>query len=123
MLGIGLNDAAGRTAYLAGFNAAKALLFEHEHRDKNYTSHGRVQAYFARLTKGDERIDPGLRAFLSNAYNLKRLADYETGPDAQVSAERAKKATEMAHRFVTCIAGLLSPNGRTPRVLEDVPKS
>ena len=28
MLGIGLADAAGRTAYLAGFHAAQALIFE-----------------------------------------------------------------------------------------------
>jgi hypothetical protein len=35
MLGVGLNDATGRTAYLAGYNAAKALLFEH--RNINYT--------------------------------------------------------------------------------------
>jgi uncharacterized protein len=63
MLNVGLNDAAGRTAYLAGYNAAKALLFEH--RNRNYTSHGRVQTNFAQLTKGDERIDPHLRAFLA----------------------------------------------------------
>ena len=28
MLGVGLNEAAGRTAYLAGFHAAQALIFE-----------------------------------------------------------------------------------------------
>jgi len=27
MLGVGLNDAAGRTAYLAGFHAAQAFIF------------------------------------------------------------------------------------------------
>jgi uncharacterized protein (UPF0332 family) len=111
MLNVGLNDAAGRTAYLAGYNAAKALLFEH--RNRNYTSHGRVQTNFAQLTKDDERIDPHLRAFLSNAYNLKRLADYETGPGSEVSAERAREATQTAHRFVERVAGMLPPNGHT----------
>jgi uncharacterized protein (UPF0332 family) len=28
MLGVGLNEAAGRTAYLAGFHAAQAVIFE-----------------------------------------------------------------------------------------------
>jgi uncharacterized protein (UPF0332 family) len=28
MLGVGLNEAAGRTAYLAGFHAAQGLVFE-----------------------------------------------------------------------------------------------
>lgn len=28
MVGVGLNDAAGRTAYLAGFHAAQAYVFE-----------------------------------------------------------------------------------------------
>ncbi len=120
MLRVGLNDAAGRTAYLAGYNAAKALLFEH--RNINYTAHGRVQTNFAQLTKGDERIAPHLRAFLSNAYNLKRLADYETGPGSEVSAERAKDATTTAHQFVACIAGLLPPNGHTPPAPDPAPK-
>jgi len=120
MLNVGLNDAAGRTAYLAGYNAAKALLFEH--RNRNYTSHGRVQTNFAQLTKDDARIDPHLRAFLSNAYNLKRLADYETGPGSEVSAERATEATQTAHRFVECVAGMLPPNGQTPASAPETPK-
>jgi hypothetical protein len=69
-----------------------------------------VQTLFAELTKGDERIAPSLRLFLSSAYNLKRLADYETGPGSEVSAERATEATRTAHQFVACIAGLLPPN-------------
>jgi uncharacterized protein (UPF0332 family) len=120
MLGVGLNDAAGRTAYLAGYNAAKALLFQH--RNLNYTSHGRVQTEFAKLAKDDERVAPHLRAFLSSAYNLKRIADYETGPGSEVSTERAKEATATAHQFVACIASLLPPNGHTPPLPEAAPK-
>jgi uncharacterized protein (UPF0332 family) len=30
MLSVGLNDAAGRTAYLAGFHAAQAFIFERD---------------------------------------------------------------------------------------------
>jgi uncharacterized protein (UPF0332 family) len=32
MLGVGLNEDAGRTAYLAGFHAVQALIFEHRRR-------------------------------------------------------------------------------------------
>jgi uncharacterized protein (UPF0332 family) len=32
MLGVDLTDAAGRTAYLAGFHAAQALIFESQDR-------------------------------------------------------------------------------------------
>jgi uncharacterized protein (UPF0332 family) len=120
MLGVGLNDAAGRTAYLAGYSAAKALLFEQ--LNINYTSHGRVQTNFAKLTKDDERIAPHLRAFLSNVYNLKRIADYETGPGLKVSVERAKDAIAAAHQFVACIAGLLPPDGHTPPAPDTTPK-
>ncbi len=120
MLGVGLNEDAGRAAYLAGYNAAKALLFEQ--RNINYKRHGLVHTEFARITKNDDRIAPHLRAFLSNAYNLKRLADYETGPGAEVSAERAKQATATAHEFVVWIAGLLPPNGHAPSAPDTAPK-
>jgi hypothetical protein len=41
-----------------------------------------------------------LRAFLSQTYNLKSIADYETGPGSEVSPEKAAEAIEMAKRFV-----------------------
>ncbi|MBV8055482.1 MAG: HEPN domain-containing protein [Deltaproteobacteria bacterium] len=76
MLGVGLNEDAGRTAYLAAFHAAQALIFEH--RDKAMKSHKGVRLEFLALTQNDARIDPELRAFLGRAYNLKAIADYET---------------------------------------------
>jgi uncharacterized protein (UPF0332 family) len=80
MIGVDLTDAAGRTAYLAAFHAAQALLFERIGR--TFKSHTGVHAEFLRLTKDDSNIGE-LRAFLSRAYNLKALADYETGPDSE----------------------------------------
>jgi len=41
-----------------------------------------------------------LRAFLSRTYDVKTIADYETGPDAQTSPEQARTALGQAQRFV-----------------------
>ena len=85
ILHMGLNDAAGRTAYLAGFHAAQALIFETNGRI--HKSHSGVHGEFARLVKDDPRVDGQLRAFLGRTYNLKAIADYETGPAAHISAD------------------------------------
>ena len=82
MLGIGLNDAAGRTAYLAGFHAAQAFISEKTGR--TVKTHKGVHTEFQRLTKGALNFPTDLRVFLSHAYNLKAIADYETGPGAEV---------------------------------------
>lgn len=49
MLSVGLNEAAGRTAYLAGFHAAQASIFETHSRV--FKTHSGVQGEFLRLTK------------------------------------------------------------------------
>ena len=113
-------DEAGRAAYLAGFHAAQAFLFEST--GKVFKSHKGVQKEFLRLTKDDPRFDMELRAFLGRAYNLKAIADYETGPGSQVSAESALSAIQTARRFVESVASLLPANGRTPRAPEAEPK-
>jgi HEPN domain-containing protein len=58
--------------------------------------------------KDDPRFDVGLRAFLPQTYNLKAIADYQTGPAAQVTVEQAREAIQTAHRFVECVAGLVA---------------
>jgi uncharacterized protein (UPF0332 family) len=103
MLGIGLYDAAGRTAYLAGFHVAQAFLFERT--KKVFKTHKGVQAEFYRLTMGASDLDEVLKGFLSRTYNLKALADYETGPGSEVSPERATEAVTTAKRFVAHFAG------------------
>lgn len=97
MLGAGLNDAAGRTAYLAGSHAAQAFIFERDGRV--FKTHRGVQAEFLRLTKDDPRVDRETRSFLSRSYNLKAIADYETGPGSEISAERAAAAVKDGKRF------------------------
>ena len=79
MLAIDLNEAAGRTAYLAGFHAAQAFLSEQTGR--TVKTHKGVHAEFQRLTKDDAHFGPELWSFLSRAYNWKAIADYETGPE------------------------------------------
>ncbi len=98
MLSVGLTDAAGRTAYLAGFHAAQAFIFERAGR--MLKSHKGVQTEFLRLTKDDPKVGAELRAFLPRAYNLKSIADYETGPGSEVSPETAKQTASAAKRFV-----------------------
>jgi uncharacterized protein (UPF0332 family) len=98
MLSIGLNEAAGRTAYLAGFHAAQAFISESTGRALK--THRGVHAELHRLTKDDPNFGADLRTFLSQTYNLKAIADYETGPGSEVSPERAATAVEAAKAYV-----------------------
>jgi hypothetical protein len=61
----------------------------------------------ARLTKDTPQFELELRTFLGRTYNLKAIADYETGPGSKVSPEMAANAIETARRFVTRMTGLL----------------
>jgi uncharacterized protein (UPF0332 family) len=112
MLGVGLSEDAGRNAYLAGFHAAQAFLFDST--GKAFKSHRGAQKEFLRLTKDDPRFTVEQRIFLSQTYNLKAIADYETGPGVEVSAARAERAVDAAKQFVSHIAGLLSRASPTP---------
>lgn len=106
-LGVALVNDAGRGAYLAAFHAASAFIFE---RTGKFTkTHQGVQREFHRLARGETRLDASFPAFLSQAYNLKAVADYELGPDADIPAERATAAIETAGRFVERIADLIGP--------------
>jgi uncharacterized protein (UPF0332 family) len=98
-------DEAGRVAYLAGFHAAQALIDARTGR--SVKSHGGVNSEFHRLVRGDARVDDGLRAFLARSYQLKTIADYETGPGATVTPEQAAEAITEAKRFVECMTSLV----------------
>jgi uncharacterized protein (UPF0332 family) len=82
MLSMKYYDAAGRSAYLAGFHAARALISEKTGR--SVITHRGVSGELHRLTRDDPRLDTELRAFLGRTYNLKAIADYETGPGSEV---------------------------------------
>jgi len=104
MLGIGLGDDAGRSAYLAGFHAAKAFIFDHT--GKIAKSHNGVKTMFTDLARRHPKMPPEFLPFLSHAYHLKEIADYETGEDI-VPLETAERTIETATRFVNCIAVIL----------------
>jgi uncharacterized protein (UPF0332 family) len=109
MLRVGLIEAAGRTAYLAEFHAAQAVIFETTGRV--FKRHATAQGEFGRLVKDDPRFDTALRVFLPRAYNLKAISDYETGSGSHVSAESAGDAIQTARRFLTCVMTLIPPTG------------
>jgi uncharacterized protein (UPF0332 family) len=100
------DDEAGRCAYLAAFHAALALISERTGTTPK--THKGTHTQFAKLTRDDPQLDAELRRFLPRSYDMKTVADYDTGPDAVVGPERASGAIETAARFVACIAELLA---------------
>lgn len=105
MQGVGLYEAAGRTAYLAGLHAAQALIFERT--SKIIRRHRGVHGELRRVTQDEPLFGDDLRAFLGQAYNLKSTADYETG-EARVTIEEVQEAIRTARRFVDTVAGILA---------------
>jgi hypothetical protein len=53
------------------------------------------------------RVPAELRRFLSQAYDLKSVADYATGPDSFVPLDLAAAAIDTARRFPDCVVVLL----------------
>lgn len=106
ILAIKLYDVAGRMAYLAGFHAAQAFISEQTGR--SVKTHKGVRVELHRLTRDEPGFDPDLRLFLAENYSLKTIADYETGPGAEVSPERATRAVHEARRFVAWFEHRLS---------------
>lgn len=109
MVDSGWPDEAGRAAYLAGFHAAQALIFESTGRTAK--THSGVQTEFARLVKDDPRFDLEQRRFLGRAYALKAIADYETGPGSLVTPAQAAEAIHTAGRFVVGVLALIPASG------------
>lgn len=104
MLEIDLADEAGRAAYLATFHSAQALIFQRVGRSPK--THAGVHSQFSKIAASEPSISVELRRFLSQAYDLKAVADYEIDPVA-VPVERASWAIDMAARFVDCLEALL----------------
>ena len=110
ILGIGLGEEAARTGYLADFHAAQALIYERTGREAK--THRGVHSQFALLSKNEASLPADLRRFLAQAYDLKTIADYATGPDAVVPLRQAALAIETARRFVAAVEQLVSmPRG------------
>jgi uncharacterized protein (UPF0332 family) len=101
----GVGEDSGRNAYLAAFHAAQALIAQRTGKDAK--THRGVHTQFARLTRNETRLRPALRQFLPQAYDMKSVADYGLGPEADVPLDRAAAAIETAEQFVNPVAKLL----------------
>jgi uncharacterized protein (UPF0332 family) len=62
MLTVNLTEDAGRSAYLAGYHATDALIFQRT--GKVTKSHKGAHTEFARLTRNEPSFDAALRQFL-----------------------------------------------------------
>ena len=93
-------------AYLAGFHAAQALIFERTGRTPK--PHRGFLSQFGSLAITEARISPSLRRFLTRGYDIKSLADYAIGVGAVVPVQEAINAIETATLFVERIAELLA---------------
>ena len=95
----------GRNAYLAAFHAAQALILART--NKFAKTHRGVHRQFFALVQDDPDL-ADLARFLSQAYDLKSIADYDVGPDTGVSLDRAAAAIETAQHFVDRVIELLT---------------
>lgn len=99
------NDAA-RDSYMVVYHAAQAYIVDHV--GKAAKTHNGAQSQFAQLACLEPRISVDLRQFLTTAYTLKAVVDYEFGEGSDIPHDRAQNAVTMAGRFVDCIADLLN---------------
>ena len=70
-------------------------------------THRGVHRLFSKLAKDEPQL-ADLARFLSQAYNLKAVADYELGPGADVPLDRAGAAIDTAEQFIERIAAVLA---------------
>ncbi|HTV32414.1 MAG TPA: HEPN domain-containing protein [Methylocella sp.] len=103
--GIGLANAAGRSAYYAAFHTAEALIMERNGRAA--LSHKGVRIEFARLTREEPRLGE-FTTFLTRAYDLKAFADYSITPKGRISLADAQAAIEEAERMLARVVDFLS---------------
>ena len=97
MIDVGLFEAAGRNAYLAGCFAARRLIFED--RDNVTSQHRRLWGDLTSVLQSRGLNDAALTSFLPNTYSLKRVADYETG-SSEITEERIEKVVADAGEYV-----------------------
>jgi uncharacterized protein (UPF0332 family) len=106
ILAIPATDVAEREAYLAGYHAAEAFIFEHT--GNTVKTHKGLCSEFARPT----RTDTALCEFggcLARAYELKSIADHGVDRGIDISVDDAKEAYDLACRFVANLAESLAP--------------
>ncbi len=96
-------EEAGRSAYMAAYHAALALIVMRT--GKSPRTHNGARSEFARLARGEPRVSREHVSLLGWSYELKNVADYEQ--DATVSLTEAERAIKEAAQLVKTIATLI----------------
>lgn len=95
---------AAREAYMAGFNAARALIFERT--GKSPKTHSGVNTLFNEVARSVPELERALVSFLGDGYQFKAWADYHEGE--RTTAEQARRAIVTATRLVDAIERFIS---------------
>ena len=109
MLELTWADDASRAAYMAGFHAAHALVFEKTGRTPK--THSGLQGMFYQVAHDNPAFTVEHLRFLNVGYNLKSEADYDIGPEAIVSMDEAAEAVRMSESFCATIVSLIPDAG------------
>lgn len=98
----GDSDFAASRTYYAYFYVARALLLT---SGLDFSRHGQIVAQFGHHFSKTERLPQEFHQLLIRAFNLRQIADYQTGViiDSEVVAE----LVEGGQRFVAAAAGYL----------------
>lgn len=104
-------EEAGRSAYMAAFHAATALIIART--AKAPKTHSGLRREFARLAREQQRVSREQVSLLGWSYELKNAADYEQGH--RVSLAEAERAIEEAVRLIETIAAIVSPTAQNGR--------
>src|SRR5947199_10401687 len=91
-------DDAARAAYLAGFNAAQALVFTR--RGRIAKKHRGLRSTFAELVTDQPGLDPSFTRFLAEAYRSEENVDYGGGDGAPVTKAEAQQMIEKGARMI-----------------------
>jgi uncharacterized protein (UPF0332 family) len=105
-------EEAGRTAYMAAFHAANALIITRT--GKTPKTHSGPRSEFARVARREPRINREHVSLLGWSYELKNAADYQQGH--RVSQAEARRAIDEAAQLIETIAAIINAvagNGRS----------
>jgi predicted nucleotidyltransferase/uncharacterized protein (UPF0332 family) len=95
---------AAREAYMAGFNAARALIFERT--GKSPKTHNGVNALFNDIARSTPEMTRDLVSFIGEGYRFKAWADYHEGVPTR--PDEARHASDAATRLIGSIERLLA---------------
>jgi uncharacterized protein (UPF0332 family) len=96
LLELEMHDIAGRQAYIASLNAARAPIFERS--GLSTKTHRGVKSLMHDMVRAGLPVDRELLVILEYGFELKTTADY--GEAETISAHEARKALDLAESFI-----------------------